>query len=83
MRVIELTQEQQRSLEQKLGDHIFRQGVANTGLEVYWVHQFDDGEYRVHFCYENNKNKNKECRDDFYGRFHIRHNCIEDLEESK
>jgi hypothetical protein len=48
---------------------------------VHWIHQFEDGEYRIHYSYENNKNR--DCKDDFYGRFHIAHNCIEDLQESK
>ena len=81
MKEIQLTQDQQRSLERKLGDVLFNEGVANTGLEVHWIHQFDDGEYRIHYSYEDNKNRDR--KDDFYGRFHLAHNCIEDLTESK
>lgn len=79
---VKLSEDQKRSLEMAIYHKLVSEGVPSpTGLEVNWVHQFHDGEYRIHYSYEDHKNRDRTS--DFYGKFLICHNSITDLEESK
>lgn len=78
---VHLNEDQKRSLEQQLADIYQREGIETTGMEVLWIHRFDDGEYRINYVYEDNKNQ--ERRQDFYGKFMICRTSITDLVESK
>lgn len=78
---VKLNNDQKKNLERQVADLFEREGVQTTGMEVNWVHQFTDGEYRVHYVYEDNKNRDR--TGDLYCRFWMNDTTVADLVESK
>jgi hypothetical protein len=77
---VKLNEDQKRNLERQIEDVFTNEGLVTTGMEVHWVHQFNDGEYRVHYSYENSKNK--VCKGDIYCRFSMNNSTVTDFVET-